>query len=45
MTGDLRDVRTQLLIVVAVLLLLDVAAIAVLLSPAGRSRSARAAAI
>lgn len=41
MTADLRDVRTQLLIVVAVLLLLDVAAVAVLLSPAGRSRSAR----
>jgi hypothetical protein len=41
MTGDLRDVRTQLLIAVAVLLLLDVAAIAVLMSPAGRSRSAR----
>jgi hypothetical protein len=41
MTGDLRDVRTQLLIAVAVLLLLDLAAIAVLVSPAGRSRSAR----
>jgi type II secretory pathway pseudopilin PulG len=41
MTGNLRDVRTQLLIVVAVLLLLGLAAIAVLVSPAGRSRSAR----
>lgn len=41
MTADLRDVRTQLLIAVAVLLLLDLAAVAVLLSPAGRSRSAR----
>jgi Tfp pilus assembly protein PilO len=41
MTVDLRDVRTQLLIAVAVLLLLDVAAIALLLSPAGRSRGAR----
>ena len=41
MTVDLRDVRTQLLIAVAVLLLLDMAAMAVLLSPAGRSRSAR----
>ncbi len=41
MTVDLRDVRTQLLIAVAVLVLLDLAAVAVLLSPAGRSRSAR----
>jgi hypothetical protein len=41
MTGDLRDVRTQLLIAVAVLVLLDLAAVAVLMSPAGRSRSAR----
>jgi Tfp pilus assembly protein PilO len=41
MIGDLRDVRTQLLIVVGVLVLLDVAAIALLLSPAGRSRGAR----
>lgn len=41
MIGDLRDIRTQLLIVVGVLLLLDVAAIALLMSPAGRSRSAR----
>jgi Tfp pilus assembly protein PilO len=41
MIGNLRDIRTQLLIVVAVLLLLDVAAIALLLSPAGRSRGAR----
>jgi Tfp pilus assembly protein PilO len=41
MTVELRDVRTQLLIAVAVLLLLDVAAVAVLLSPAGRSPKAR----
>ena len=41
MIGDLRDVRTQLLIAVGVLLLLDLAAIALLVSPAGRSRSAR----
>ncbi len=41
MIGDLRDVRTQLLVVVAILLLLDVGAIALLLSPAGRSRAAR----
>jgi hypothetical protein len=41
MIGNLRDVRTQLLVVVGVLLLLDVAAITLLLSPAGRSRGAR----
>ncbi len=41
MTVDLRDVRTQLLAVVAVLLLLSVGAIAFLVSPAGRSRAAR----
>jgi hypothetical protein len=41
MIGDLRDIRTQLLIVAGVLLLFDVAAIAVLLSPAGRSRGAQ----
>jgi len=41
MNLDIRDVRTQLLIVVGVLLLLDLAAIGVLLSPAGRSRSAQ----
>jgi hypothetical protein len=41
MIGDLRDVRTQLLIAVGVLLLLDVGAIALLVSPAGRSRGAR----
>jgi len=41
MIGDLRDIRTQLLIVVGVLLFLDVAAIALLVSPAGRSRAAR----
>jgi Tfp pilus assembly protein PilO len=38
---DLRDVRTQLLIVVGVLLLLSVGAIGLLMSPAGRSRGAR----
>ncbi len=41
MSFDLRDVRTQLLAVVGVLLLLSLAAIALLLSPAGRSRDAR----
>ena len=41
MIGDLRDIRTQLLIVAGVLLLFDVGAIAVLLSPAGRSRTAQ----
>ena len=41
MTGDLRDIRTQLLLVVGVLLLLDLAAIGVLVSPMGRSRSGR----
>jgi Tfp pilus assembly protein PilO len=41
MIGDLRDIRTQLLVVVGVLLLLDIAAVALLLSPAGRSRAAR----
>jgi ribosome-binding factor A len=41
MKADLRDIRTQLLIVVAVLLLLDLSAVAVLLSPAGRSRASR----
>ncbi len=41
MSVDLRDVRTQLLVVVGALLLLGVAAIALLLSPAGRSREAR----
>jgi Tfp pilus assembly protein PilO len=40
MIGDLRDVRTQLLVLVGVLVLLDVAAIALLVSPAGRSRAA-----
>ena len=38
MIGELRDIRTQLLIVAGVLLLFDVAAISALLSPAGRSR-------
>jgi FtsZ-interacting cell division protein ZipA len=41
MKADLRDVRTQLVIVFAVLLVLDVVAIAVLVSPLGRSRSTR----
>ena len=41
MIGGLRDVRTQLLVVVGLLLLLDLAAIALLISPAGRSRGAR----
>ncbi|PSH05456.1 MAG: hypothetical protein CXZ00_01850 [Acidobacteria bacterium] len=41
MISGLRDVRAQLLVVVAVLVLLDVAAIVLLLSPAGRSRGAR----
>jgi Tfp pilus assembly protein PilO len=41
MIGDLRDIRTQLLVVVGVLLLVDVAAILLLVSPAGRSRGAR----
>lgn len=41
MIGGLRDVRTQLLLVVGVLLLIDLAAGALLLSPAGRSRGAR----
>jgi Tfp pilus assembly protein PilO len=41
MIGDLRDVRTQLLVAVGVLLLLDVAAIGLLVSPAGRSRGVR----
>jgi hypothetical protein len=41
MIGGLRDVRTQLLIVVGVLLLIDLSAGALLLSPAGRSRGAR----
>lgn len=41
MIFKLRDLRTQLLVAVGVLLLLCVAAIALLLSPAGRSRIAR----
>ncbi len=41
MIGELRDLRTQMLIAVGVLLLLDVAAIALLVSPAGRSSSQR----
>jgi Tfp pilus assembly protein PilO len=40
MIGDLRDLRTQLLILVGVLLLFDIAAVVLLLSPAGRSRGA-----
>ncbi len=41
MIGDLRDVRTQLILAVGVLLLLDAGAGVLLLSPAGRSRTAR----
>jgi Tfp pilus assembly protein PilO len=41
MIGELRDVRTQLLIAVGVLLLFDAGAIALLVSPAGRSRAAQ----
>jgi Tfp pilus assembly protein PilO len=41
MNFDLRDVRTRLIVIAGVLVLLDIAAIAVLLSPAGRSQSAR----
>jgi hypothetical protein len=41
MSLDLRDLRTQLLIVVGLLVLLDVAAIAVLLSPIRRGGEAR----
>jgi Tfp pilus assembly protein PilO len=41
MIGEIRDVRTQLLILVGVLLLVDFGAAALLLSPAGRSRNAR----
>ena len=41
MIGDLRDVRTQLLIAVGVLLLADVGAVGLLLSPAGGSRGGR----
>jgi len=38
MIGELRDVRTQLLVAAGVLLMLDLGAIGVLMSPAGRSR-------
>lgn len=41
MIGDFRDVRTKLLIVVGVLLLMDVAAVVLLLSPVGRSKGQR----
>lgn len=41
MISSLRDVRTQLLIAAAVLLIVDIAAIAVLVSPVGRGHSAR----
>jgi Tfp pilus assembly protein PilO len=41
MIGDLRDVRTQLLIVAGALLLVDVGSIALLLSPVGHSSAAR----
>ncbi len=39
--NSVRDVRRWLLAIVAVLVVLDIAAIALLLSPAGRSRAAR----
>ena len=38
MRGDLRDVRVQLLIVVGILLMVDLVAAAVLISPLGHSR-------
>jgi hypothetical protein len=41
MIGGLRDIRTQLLLVAGILLLLDLGAIGLLVSPAGRSRGAR----
>jgi hypothetical protein len=41
MRWGLRDVRTQLLIVAGFLLVIDLAAVALLLSPAGRGRQAR----
>jgi hypothetical protein len=41
MNFNLRDVRTQLLLTAGVLLLVDLAAIGLLLSPAGRSQSAQ----
>jgi hypothetical protein len=40
MTVDFRDVRAQLLLAVAVLLLFDLAAVVLLVSPTGRSRGA-----
>jgi hypothetical protein len=39
--GGLRDIRTQLLIVAGILLVIDLAAVGLLLSPAGRGRTAR----
>lgn len=41
MSVDLRDLRTQLLIIVSVLLVVDMVAIAVLISPVGRGRTKR----
>ncbi len=41
MIGEMRDVRTQLLIVMGLLLAADIGAGVMLLSPAGRSRAAR----
>jgi type II secretion system (T2SS) protein M len=40
---DLRDIRTQLMLIAGVLVLLALAAIGLLLSPAGRSQAARIA--
>jgi Tfp pilus assembly protein PilO len=40
MRGNLRDVRVQLLIIVGILLLVDLVAIVVLVSPTSRSRGA-----
>ena len=41
MIGELRDLRTQLLIVAGVLLLADVAAVGVLVSPLASGRAER----
>lgn len=41
MNVDFRDMRVKLMIVIGVLLVIDLAAVALLLSPAGRSRGAR----
>ena len=40
MKGELRDVRVQLLIIVGILVLVDLVALFVLISPIGRSRGA-----